>query len=445
MTDSPIRPFDVTHRGVLAIAVPMTFAYLSTPLVGVVNLGAVGRLGDPALVGGVAIGAVLFDAVFAAFNFLRAGTTGFVAQAYGAGDQREVAATFHRALILAVGIGLAVVLAAGPLLAGALALVGGSDAVQAATADYWHVRVLATPFALANYVVLGWLIGVGRAGYGLLLQTVLNGINAVLSVAFVGALDLGVAGVGWASFAAEVATAAFGIVLVARLTDRSARPGRAAIFDGRAFRRMIAVNRDIMIRSLTLTFAYGFFASRSAAAGDVVLAANQILLNLTMVGSFFLDGLAAAAEQLAGRAVGARYRPAFVRTLRLAAGWGLVIGAAMTAVFLLAGGVLVDLMTTSEAVRAATRDLLFLAALLPLAGALAYQMDGIFIGATWSADMRNMMLLSLAVFLAVYAALTPLLGIAGLWIAFLVFNGARGGTLWWRAWKRIPGAFPAER
>ena len=443
VTDSAIRPFEVTHRGVLAIAVPMTLAYLSTPLVGAVNLGVIGRLGEPALVGGVSIGALVFDVVFVTFNFLRAGTTGFVAQAYGAGDRREVAATFYRALLVALAIGLAVAILEGPFLAASLAVIGGSDAVQAATADYWRVRVLATPFALANYVVLGWLIGVGRAGHGLFLQTVLNGVNIALSILFVNALHLGVAGVGWASFAAETATAFLGVAMVWRLLGDTARPDWARVLDRPAFLRMIAVNRDIMIRSFTLLFAFGFFTAQSAAAGDVVLAANEILLNLTMVGAHFLDGLAAAAEQLAGRAIGARYRPAFERSLTLVIGWGFAVGAAMSLFFFAAGTLLIDLMTTSAEVRAAGHALLAYAALVPVAGTLAYQMDGVFIGATWSVDMRNMMLVSLAVYLATFALLAPVLGIAGLWIALLVFVGVRGASLYWRARRRVATAFPA--
>ncbi len=328
--ESPIRPFEVTHRGVLAIALPMTFAYLSTPVVGVVNLGVVGQTGDPALVGGVSIGALIFDFVFATFNFLRAGTTGLVAQAVGGDDRREASAWLARALILAIAIGLAVVLLRDVIAGAALGLIGGSEAVQAATRDYWQIRALATPFAMANYVILGWLIGLGRAGLGLALQIALNGVNVVLSVAFVHGLDLGVAGVGWASFAAETTAAAIGVVVILRLTGGADWPRLAHILERVAFLRMIAVNRDIMIRSFALLFAFGFFTAQSARQGDVVLAANEILLNFTMLAAFFLDGLAAAAEQFAGRAIGARYRPAFERSLRLIIGWGFVVGAAMS-------------------------------------------------------------------------------------------------------------------
>ena len=440
--DTAIRPFEVTHRGVLAIALPMTFAYLSTPVVGVVNLGVVGQIGDPALVGGVSIGALIFDFVFATFNFLRAGTTGLVAQSVGAEDRREASAWLARALILALAIGLAVVLLRDVIATVALDLIGGSEAVQAATREYWQIRVLATPFAMANYVILGWLIGLGRAGVGLALQIALNGVNAVLSVAFVHGLDLGVGGVGWASFAAETAASAIGLLVILRLTGGADWPRLAHILERVAFLRMIAVNRDIMIRSFALLFAFGFFTAQSAKAGDVVLAANEILINFTMLAAFFLDGLAAAAEQFAGRAIGARYRPAFERSLRLIVGWGFAVGAVVSAVVWLLGPSLVDLMTTSSDVRQTARLYLPYAALVPLAGTLAYQMDGVFIGATWSAEMRNMMLLSLVVYLALWWVLAPLLGIAGLWIAVLVFVGVRGLTLWWICRAKSRMAFP---
>jgi MATE family multidrug resistance protein len=207
---------------------------------------------------------------------------------------------------------------------------------------------------------------------------------------------------------------------------------------------MIAVNRDIMIRSFALLFAFGFFTAQSARGGDVALAANEILLNFTMLASFFLDGLAAAAEQFAGRAVGARYRPAFERSLRLVLGWGFAVALVVSVAVLALGPWLIDTMTASPEARAAARLYLPYAALVPLAGTLAYQMDGVFIGATWSAEMRNMMLVSLVVYLAVWAVLAPLLGIAGLWIAFLVFVGVRGLTLLWMTRSKVEAVFAAR-
>ena len=337
MSTATVRPFEVTHRGVLAIAIPMTLAYLSTPLVGLVDTGVIGQLGDAALIGGIALGAVIFDIVFTTMNFLRSGTTGLTAQAHGAQDRTEVDASFFRALIVAVAIGLAVLALKDVILEVALSLIGGSEAVQAATRTYYGIRVLATPFALINYVILGWLIGLNRAGLALVLQTILNGVNIGLSLYLVLGLDYGVAGVGWASFAAEALTAAVGFFIAFGLIERMRMPHRGVILDRGALIRMIAVNRDIMIRSFALLFAFAFFTSQSAGHGDVVLAANQVLMTLFFVGSFFLDGMATAAEQLAGRSVGARYRPAFDRSLKLTVGWGFAIGFAASLVFWVAG------------------------------------------------------------------------------------------------------------
>lgn len=435
------RPFAVTHRGILAVAVPMTLAYLSTPLLGFADMTVIGRLGDPALLGGVALGAIVFDFIFATFNFLRAGTTGFTAQALGAGDRPEIAAIVLRALVLAAIAGLAAILLQVPILGLARAGLGGSPAVQAALADYFSVRILSTPFALVNYVLLGWLVGLGRSGVALLLQTVLNGLNILFTVWFVLGLGHGVVGAAWGTTLGEAATAVIGLAIAARALSRERLPGRAAIFDRHALWRMVAVNRDIMIRSFVLLFAFSFFSARGAAMGDVVLGANAILMNFFLIGGYFLDGFAAAAEQYAGRAVGAHYRPAFDRSVRLTVLWGFLLAVPATLVFLFAGPALIDFMTTSEAVRETARTYLVWAALTPVAGVLAFQMDGVFIGATWSRDMRNMMLVSLALFLAVWAVAEPLLGTHGLWLALLVFLSARGVSLAWRCRVRATETF----
>jgi MATE family multidrug resistance protein len=426
---------------VFAIALPMTLAYLTTPLVGVVSLGVIGQLGDPALVGGVSIGGLIFDIVFLTFNFLRSGTTGLVAQALGAGNRSEMTATLARALILAAAIGAVILALQVPIFAIAQRLIGGSAAVQDATRAYWDIRVLAAPMALANYVILGWLIGLGRAGYGLLLQVVLNGVNIATAVTLVHGFGLGVAGVGWASFIAETVTTLLGVAVIVRLVDRTALPTRGAILDRTAFMRMIALNRDILIRSFALLFAFAVFTSRSAATGDIVLAANEILMNLVVVAAYFLDGLAAAAEQLAGRAIGARFRPAFDRAVRLTIGWGYAVGVFLSLLLLLGGAAAVDLMTTSEPVRVAARGVLIWAALFPAAGTLAYQMDGIFIGATWSTDMRNAMLASVAVYLLAGVLLGSWLGIVGWWMALLIFLLVRGFSLLWLERLRVRTAF----
>jgi MATE family multidrug resistance protein len=421
--------FNVSHRSILAIAAPMTLAYLSTPLLGIVDMAVIGRLGDAALLGGIALGGVIFDLVFTTFNFLRSGTTGLTAQAVGGRDDIEIRATLLRALVIALAGGLLVIACHAPLLQAGLWFLGGSEQVQAATARYYAVRLWSAPFLLANYVILGWFIGLGRAGTGLALQLVLNGLNIALSVLFVLVLGWSVEGVALATVFSEIAAALLGGVLVVLGTRDRPWPPAAIVFDRRLVMRLMVLNRDIMIRSFTLLYAFAFFMARSADQGDAVLAANALLEKFIMVAAFFLDGLATAAEQLAGRAVGARHRPAFDRTVRLTALWSFALAGGLAVLFWIFGPLLIALMTTAPEVRQGAETYLLWAVLTPLFGVLAFQMDGIFIGATWSSTMRNMMLASLAVYLAAYYLLFPLLGNHGLWGAFLLFFGMRGITL----------------
>lgn len=444
--DAPVgavRPFEVSNRSVLLIALPMTLAYLSTPILGLVDTAVIGQLGDAALIGGIALGGILFDLVFTTCNFLRSGTTGLTAQAVGAVDHAEERAVFFRAALLALALGLAVAVLRAPMLEAGLFVMGGSAEVQAATRRYFLVRALSAPFALMNYAVLGWFIGRGQAGIGLVLQTVLNGLNILLSLVFVLHFDWGITGVASATVLSEMTAAGIGLVLVARAMRHGVLPSRQLVLDKDAFRRMIAVNRDIMIRSFTLLFAFGFFTSRSAVQGDTILAANAILEKFFLVGGYFLDGFATAAEQIAGRAVGARYRPAFDRAVKLTLVWGFALAGLAALFFFAAGDAIVALMTTAEEVRAAASTYLVWAALTPLFGVVAFQMDGVFIGATWSRDMRNMMLLSLAVFLAAYWALFPPFGNHGLWLALEIFLGIRGITLGYMCGRRAAETFPA--
>ncbi|MEM8749831.1 MAG: MATE family efflux transporter [Pseudomonadota bacterium] len=427
-----VRPFTIENRHVLAIAWPTTLAYLSTPLLGLIDTGVVGQLGDAALLGGLAVGAILFDVIFTSFNFIRASTTGLVAQALGEGDDERQRLVLVRALLLSLAMGCLVLLLAPLLLAGGLWAMGVSEAVEKATIAYFTIRVLAAPLTLINYAVLGWLLGQARAGLGLALQTILNGTNIVLSI-FLGLhLGWGIEGVAWATVIAEGVAVLFGLALCWLAYARSGRPDWKRVFDGSALLRLFAVNRDIMIRSFCLLFAFAFFTAQGAKFGETQLAANAILMNFFLISGYFLDGFATAAEQLAGKAVGARYRPAFQAAVRLTLIWGFILAGIATAAFFLFGPWLIDTLTTVEDVRTAARTYLPWAALTALAGVVAFQMDGVYIGATWSVEMRNMMLISLAVYLLVCWAIIPVMGNHGLWLALEVFLGMRGITLFYR-------------
>lgn len=441
MTAAPPSAMRVDSRTVFAIALPMTLAFISTPLVGLVDTAVVGQFGDAALIGGIAVAALIFDVLFATCNFLRSGTTGITAQAFGAGDRPLVAVTFLRAMTLALGIGLAMVALMAPLREAGLAVVAPSPAVAAATRRYFDIRILAAPLALANYAVLGWVLGLGRAGVGLLLQTLLNGVNIALSVGLGLGLGWGLEGAAWGTVAAEALAALAGLAIALRIGRGTFRPALARVFERAGLMRMIGVNRDIMIRSFALIAAFALFTRLGARFGDVTLAANAVLMTFFMIGGYFLDGLATAAEQLTGRALGAGLRAAFGNAVRLTVIWGVIFSVVAALVFWFAGPAIIALMASDPAVRTAAGTYLPWAALTPLFGVLAFQMDGVFIGATWSREMRNMMLVSLLGYVALIALLVPLLGNHGLWLAFAAFLGLRGVTLCWRLGRLSEAAF----
>ncbi|MER8405630.1 MATE family efflux transporter [Mesorhizobium sp. M1307] len=423
------RAFVVTNRSVLAIAVPMTLAYLTTPLLGIVDTAVVGQFGDAALLGGLAAGALIFDVVFTTFNFLRSGTTGLVAQAFGRGDALEEQAVFWRAVLIAVVAGV-VLAALAPLVSTAGQwFIGAEPRVSAAMDVYIRIRMLAAPFSLINYAILGYVLGRGEGGLGLMLQLILNGINIALCFLLGLELGWGVAGVAWATVTGEFVAMLLGLAIVGRRFWAAPRLPRHRVLDLPAFLRMMSLNRDIMIRSFSLLAAFALFTRQGAQFGTLTLAANAVLMNLFLVAGYFLDGFATAAEQLAGRAIGARAATAFDQAVRLTLLWGLGLAGAATLFFLMEGTDLVALITTATDVRAIADIYLPWAAFTALSGALAFELDGIFIGATWSRDMRNMMLVSFLSFSAALLILAPAFGNHGLWAALHVFLLVRGFSL----------------
>ena len=435
------RSFVVTNRSVLAIAVPMTLAYLTTPLLGLVDTAVVGQFGDAALLGGLAAGALVFDVVFTTFNFLRSGTTGLVAQAFGRGDALEEQAVFWRAVLIAVVAGI-ILAALAPLVAIAgQKFMGAEPRVSEAMAVYIRIRLLAAPFSLINYAILGYVLGRGEGGLGLVLQLVLNGINIALCFLLGLKLGWGVAGVAWATVTGEFLAMLLGLAIVVRRFRTTPPLPRHRLLDMAAFLRMLSLNRDIMIRSFSLLAAFALFTRQGAQFGTVTLAANAVLMNFFLVAGYFLDGFATAAEQLAGRAVGARAALPFRQAVRLTLFWGFGLAGTATLVLLMDGANLVALVTTSEEVRSVADIYLPWAAFTALSGVLAFQMDGVFIGATWSRDMRNMMLLSFLVFVGALLTLAPAFGNHGLWAALHVFLLVRGVSLLAVLRRRVRSAF----
>jgi multidrug resistance protein, MATE family len=431
----------VTTAQVFAIAGPAMVANLTTPLIGIVATIAIGRLGDPAQLGGMALTSVIFDCLFWLFAFLRMGTIALTAQALGAGETQEIRAMLLRGLMVAAVTGVALIALQIPLNAMLVGAMGGSEAVTRSAKIYFSIRIWSAPLAFANYVVLGWLVGQARARLALVVQIAINLINVAATAWLVLEADAGIAGAAIAAVIAEAAGVALGVLIAWHLMRGKPGISRATLFDRAKLMRMVALNRDIMIRTAAMIAVFLFFTAQGARAGDVILAANAVLNNFLMISAFFLDGLANAAEQLCGRACGARDRAAFSGAVRLVMLWGSGFALAVIAVFVLAGPSLIDAMTASANVRQAARDMLWFVALSPILAVFAFAYDGIFIGATWARDMRNLMVLSLLVFFAAWFSLKPFSN-AGLWGAMLVFYAARGGLQALRYPSLLRASFP---
>ncbi|WP_407181768.1 MATE family efflux transporter [Bradyrhizobium sp. STM 3562] len=401
-------------------------ANLTTPLIGIVSTTAIGRLGEPALLGGVAMASVIFDCMFWLFAFLRLSTVAFTAQSLGSGEIEELPALFARGLVLAALIGSALIALQVPLAALLLDAMGGSRDVTDAARTYFSVRIWSSPLALGNYVVLGWLVGQARARLALAVQIVINLVNMAATALLVLGFNFGIAGAALAAVIAEGSGLLLGILVARRLMRGRLTVPSKMLFDRDKLMRMLAVNRDIMLRTASLITAFLFFTAQGARAGDVTLAANSVLNNFLLMSAFFLDGLANAAEQLCGQAFGARDKGAFSTATRLVVSWGFAFALVVMVVFVLFGPALIDMMSASPGVRSMARDYLVFVIASPLFAVFAFAFDGVYIGATWARDMRNLMLASLVIFLGTWLALRGY-GNAGLWCALLAFYAARGG------------------
>ncbi len=420
------RPIEVSHRSVLAIAVPMTLGFVTTPLLGLTDTAVVGRSGDAAQLAGLAIAAALFDLLFASLNFLRASTTALVAQAQGRGETHELFAVFWRSIALSIGFGLLIFLLSPAIIGFGPKLMGAGGNVQSAAATYIAIRILAAPVTLSNFTLLGFVLGRGLGSVGLALQILLNGVNIAMSILLGWTFGFGIAGVAWGTVIGEVVAMLAGFAFIFWRYGQAAVPQVSMITDRPKLMALFRLNRDILIRTFSLITAFTVMTRIGAGFGAVTLAANAVLMNFFMIASFYLDGMATAAEQITGETIGARQRSAFERAVRLTGLWSFGLAIASLVFFLVFGNAIVGFITTAGDVRSVAETYLVYAALTALTGALAFHMDGVFIGATWSSDMRNMMLLALAGYLASVAALVPLFSNHGLWIALNVFLGLRG-------------------
>ena len=419
----------ITHARVLKIALPIVLANATVPILGIVDTGVVGQIGLAAPIGAVGIGAIIITSIYWVFGFLRMGTTGLTGQAHGAGRSGEVTALLVRAILIGGLGGLVIIALQLPLFRAAFHLSPASAEVEDLARGYMAIRVWSAPAAIAMFGVTGWLIALERTRGVLVLQLWMNGLNIGLDLWFVLGLGWGVQGVAVATFLAEWSGLALGLWLCRDAFASPAWRDWPRIFDAVRLNRMLVVNTDILIRSLMLMSVMVSFLFLASGFGDVTLAANQILLQFVQVTAYVLDGFAFSTEALVGQAVGAANVTRMRRGIVVSTVWALVGVALLTLAFALWGGAVVDLMAKVPSVQTEARIYLPYLLLVPVLGVASWMLDGVFIGATRTQDMRNMAILSVLAYGLAVLVLVPLYGNHGLWIALLLSYVLRAITL----------------
>ena len=424
----------MNHGAIWQRAWPIILANAAVPLLGLADTAVIGNLGSLPQLGAIAFGAMIFSFIYWSFGFLRMGTTGFTAQAAGARDEAEVRATLGRALVVSVGLGLGIVLLQWPLGRIALALLDGSAEVESITRDYFTIRIWGAPATLSIFALTGCLIGLGKSRLLLLVQVFLNGLNILLDLLFAGVFGWGAEGIALGTVIAEWLAVVLAASLVFRLlrqrqTDTGSFWPWQRIVDGGKMLRLMAANTDILLRTLLLLFSFAWFINQSAQFGDAVLGANHILLQLVSFSAFFLDGYAFVTEALVGEALGAKRRGDLLVAVRRSSELAAVTAVILAVLIVCLGDLAIVALTNIETVRVAAGGALAWAGLYVLLSFPAFQLDGIFIGATRTREMRNASFVSVIAFMLAWWWLTPLFGNHGLWCAFVIYVCARALAL----------------
>jgi multidrug resistance protein, MATE family len=423
------------YRRVFLLAIPLILSNLTQPLLSMVDTILSGHLPSPAVLGGVAVGGIFFNSIYWTFGFLRMATTGLVAQSHGAGDQDQLMHHFGRAVLTAFLIGALILVLQRPLISASLSLLGATSEVHRNALIYCSIRIWSAPAALANYAILGYLLGRQRARAALLLQATINIVNVVLALTLVLWRHWAVAGIATATMSAEWIGCFLGFALLLASGARLGHVRWSELIDGDSLRRLFALNRDIFLRTLSLVAAYAWFTRTGARSGNAVLAANAVLINFLWIAGYGLDGFANATEALVGEAIGARRVADFRAVLKASSVSAFTVAAGLSLLYLVFGRNIIAIFTNQEAIRSLAGQYLPWLIVLPLVAVWSFLLDGVFIGATRAQELRDSMLISLAGYLGLAILLTARFGNHGLWCAMLAFMALRAITLA----LRLPG------
>ena len=418
------------NRSVLKLAVPSILANITVPLVGMVDLAIAGRLGDASVIGAVAIATMLFDLLYWNMAFLRLGTGGLIAQAFGRGDNKEISRVFVQGISTATLLALFVLAIQYLFVKVAFLFIECTPQVQNLATEYFFIRIWAAPATISLYVFKGFFIGMQNTVIPMAVELTINITNILASIYFALYTPMGFAGIAAGTVVAQYSGMALSIVfLFSRYRYLFADVKILACIKLGEMKSFFVLNADLLVRSLCFLFVYVGFTSLSAKYGDVALAVFSIMMKLMMLFSYFVDGFAYAAEALTGRFIGAKDATSLYRAIKIIFVWSGIIGVVSTFVYLVAADDMILLMTKDTNVIEASGEYIGWMLVMPIISCLAFTWDGVYIGATASKAIRNSMLWAVVGFFAVYYALSSSLGLHALWGAYIIHLLARSAYL----------------
>ena len=418
------------NRKILDLAIPNIISNITVPLLGIVDLTLMGQLGDEAYIGAIAIGGMIFNFIYWGFSFLRMGTSGFAAQAFGRSDRKELIIILSRALLAAALGSMLVIILQWPIELLSFWIIDSSADVENYARSYFYIRIWAAPATISLYAFTGWFIGMQNARIPMTVAIVINLLNIGFNLFFVFVLNLKSDGVAWGTLAAQYSGLVLSIWFFRKKFSHLLKHWeRRAMTNLEALRKFFLVNKDIFIRTLALIFTMSFFTTKSAETNDTILAINTILFQFFIFFSYFVDGFANAGEALAGRFIGAGDRPKLIKSIRLIFAWGLFVSLGFTFINLFGGSFVLKLMTSNADIITGAAPYLPWIVIIPVISFVAFIWDGIYVGATISNHLRNSILVALAVFLIIFYSTKSYLDNHALWLALSAILLIRGSYL----------------
>ena len=410
------------NKAILRLAVPSIVSNVTIPLLGMIDIAIAGRIGDEQTIGALAIGTAIFNFIYWNFAFLRMGTSGLAAQAYGAGDKQETANILGRSMIAALGLALLLLLFNRPVGRLAMKIMDGSPEVMALAAEYFFVRIWAAPAAIGIFSLHGWLTGMQDTTSPMVVSIVNNVINIGASLWFVFGMDMGVKGIALGTVVAQYVALAVTLAIIAiRYKEHVMGLSLRASLKMEPLVRFFRINSDAFLRTLCVCVVYTCFTAFSARFGDTILATNELLMQLFMLFSYMLDGFCYAAESLTGRFIGERNRESLAHCIRLLAVWCAGVAAIYIVGYIFWWEPILGIFTSSPTIMACAEEYIWWIVMVPLVGFIPFLIDGILIGATKTRIMRDTTFFALVAFFVLFFAFQGVLGNRALWIAFIGF------------------------